>query len=83
LWKGCDREPTLSLRRHRRSGASEVAAGGEDAIIGYENRVLTANGAFAWIRKSSNPGVHVTMLALAVEQGVDWESQHAMEQVGA
>jgi hypothetical protein len=45
--------------------------------------VLTANGAFAWIRKSSNPGVHVTMLALAVEQGVDWESQHAMEQVGA
>jgi hypothetical protein len=45
--------------------------------------VLTANGAFAWIRKSSNPGVHVTMLALAVEQGVEWESQHAMEQVGA
>ncbi len=28
LWNGCDREPTLSLRRHRRSGASEVAAGG-------------------------------------------------------
>ena len=42
-----------------------------------------ARGAFAWIRKSSDPGVLLSMLALAVEHGVEWESQHAMERVGA
>lgn len=39
-----------------------------------------ARGAFAWIRKSSDPGVVLSMLALAVEQGVEWE---ARERVGA
>jgi len=45
--------------------------------------LVEARGAFAWIRKSSDPGVLLSMLAWAVEQGVEWESQHAMEQVGA
>ncbi|MEO5955044.1 MAG: response regulator [Nitrospiraceae bacterium] len=39
--------------------------------------------AFAWVRKSSDPGVLLSMLALAVGQGVEWKSQHAMERVGA
>ena len=30
-----------------------------------------ARGAFAWIRKSSDPGVLLSMLALAVEHGVE------------
>ena len=42
-----------------------------------------ARGAFAWIRKSSDPGVLLSMLAWAVKHGVERESQHAMEQVGA
>jgi len=45
--------------------------------------LVEARGAFAWIRKSSDPGVFLSMLAWAVEQGVEWESQHAIEQVGA
>ena len=39
--------------------------------------------AFAWVRKSSDPGVLLSMLALAMGQGVEWESQDAMERVGA
>jgi hypothetical protein len=39
-------------------------------------------GTFAWVRKSSDPDVLLSMLALALRQGVEWEPQHAMEQVG-
>jgi two-component system chemotaxis response regulator CheY len=42
-----------------------------------------ARGAVAWVRKSSNPGVLLSVLGLAVGQGVERESQHAMERVGA
>jgi CheY-like chemotaxis protein len=46
-----------------------------------------AGGAFAWVRKSSDAGVLVSMLGLAVaqgvEQGMEWGSQHVMERVGA
>lgn len=44
------------------------------------------NGVFAWIRKSSSPGVLLSILAMAVEQsveqGVEWGSHQAMERVG-
>ena len=49
----------------------------------YTREMAEARGAFAWIRKSSSPGVLLSILAMAVEQGVEWESQHAMERVGA
>ena len=47
------------------------------------SEMATTNGVFAWIRKSLSPGVLLSILAIAVEQGVERESQHAMEQVGA
>ena len=40
-------------------------------------------GAFAWVRQSSDPGILLSMLALAVEQGVEWEPRHQRESVGA
>jgi two-component system chemotaxis response regulator CheY len=44
-----------------------------------------ARGAFAWVRKSPDPGVLLSILALAlaVKQDVERESPHAMERVGA
>ena len=47
------------------------------------SEMATANGAFAWVCKSSDRDVLLSMLALALEQSVEWDSQHAMEQVGA
>ena len=49
----------------------------------YMSEMAAARGAFAWIRKSSDSSVLLSMLAVAVEQGVEWESKHAMERVGA
>jgi DNA-binding response OmpR family regulator len=49
----------------------------------YMSEMAAARGAFAWIRKSSDSSVLLSMLTVAVEQGVEWESQHAMERVGA
>jgi DNA-binding response OmpR family regulator len=40
-------------------------------------------GAFAWVGQSSDPGVLLSMLALAVEQGVEWEPHRAKEWMGA
>lgn len=40
-------------------------------------------GTFAWVRKSSDPDVLLSMLALAVGNEVEWESLHAMKRVGA
>jgi two-component system chemotaxis response regulator CheY len=47
------------------------------------SEMAATNGVFAWIRKSSSPGVLLSILAMAVEHGVERESQHVMEQVGA
>ena len=47
------------------------------------SEMATANGAFAWIRKSSSPGVLVSMLALAVGQGVEWDFTHETQRLGA
>jgi DNA-binding NtrC family response regulator len=52
--------------------------------IGWEKLDLAeARGAFAWVRKSSDPGVLLSMLGLAVEHGVEWRSMQATERVGA
>ena len=45
--------------------------------------MATAHGVFAWIRKSSSPGVLVSMLALAVGQGVEWDFTHEIQRVCA
>lgn len=47
-----------------------------------KSEMATTNGVFAWIRKSSSPGVLLSILAIAVEQGVERVSQQAMEEVG-
>ncbi len=47
------------------------------------SEMATANGAFAWIRKSSSPGVLVSMLVLAVGQGVEWDFTHEIQRVCA
>jgi len=47
------------------------------------SEIATAMGAFVWIRKSSSPGVLVSMLALAVGQGVELDFAHEVQQVGA
>src|SRR5262245_29344096 len=47
------------------------------------NEMATAQGAFAWIRKSSDPDILLSTLALAVEQRLERESQPSMERVGA
>jgi CheY-like chemotaxis protein len=50
----------------------------------WEKSDLTeARGAFAWIHQSSDPGILLSMLALAMEQGVEGELRHPREWVGA
>jgi two-component system, chemotaxis family, chemotaxis protein CheY len=50
----------------------------------WEKSELTeARGAFAWVRQASDPDILLSMLALAVEQGVEWEPRHQREWVGA
>ena len=48
-----------------------------------KNDLTEARGAFAWVRQSSDPGILLSMLALAMEQGVERELQHQREWVGA
>ena len=48
-----------------------------------KTELMEAREAFAWVRQSSDPGVLLSMLALAVEQEVKWKPRHAVEWVGA
>ena len=48
-----------------------------------KNELTEARGAFAWVHQSSDPGTLLSMLALAMEQGVERELQHQREWVGA
>jgi len=43
------------------------------------SRLAAAQGAFAWIRKSSDPGILLSMLALAMEQDVEPEARERVE----
>jgi len=47
------------------------------------SEMATAMGAFAWISKSSNSAVLVSMLALAVGQGVERDSVREIQQVSS
>ena len=49
----------------------------------YLSDMAATRGAFAWIRKSSDSSVLLSMLAMAMELGGEWESRHAMQRVGA
>jgi len=49
----------------------------------YLSEMAATRGAFAWIRKSSDSSVLLSMLAMAMELGGEWESRHAMQRVGA
>jgi two-component system, chemotaxis family, chemotaxis protein CheY len=47
------------------------------------NEMAMAKGAFAWICKSSSPGVLLSMLAMAVEQGVKRNFANEIQVVAA
>jgi two-component system chemotaxis response regulator CheY len=49
----------------------------------YMSEMAAARGAFAWIRKSSDSSILLSVLAMAMEPGVEWKSTHAMQRVGA
>jgi hypothetical protein len=49
----------------------------------YMSEMAAARGAYAWIRKSSDSSVLLSMLAMVMELGVEWKSKHAMQWVGA
>jgi DNA-binding NtrC family response regulator len=49
----------------------------------YMSEMAATRGAFAWIRKSSDSSVLLSMLAMAMEPGVEWKSPPAMQRVSA
>jgi two-component system chemotaxis response regulator CheY len=49
----------------------------------YMSEMAAARGAFAWIRKSSDSSVLVSVLAMAMEPDVEWKSMPAMQRVSA
>jgi CheY-like chemotaxis protein len=42
-----------------------------------------ARGAVAWIRKSSDSSILLSVLAMAMEPGMEWTSTPAMQRIGA
>jgi len=49
----------------------------------YLSEMAATRGAFAWICKSSDSSVLLSVLAVAVELGGEWKSTPAMQRVGA
>jgi CheY-like chemotaxis protein len=49
----------------------------------YMSEMAATRGAFAWIRKSSDSSVLLSVLAMAMEPGVGWKSTPAMQRVSA
>jgi len=49
----------------------------------YMSEMAAARGAFAWIRKSSDSSILLSVLAMAIEPGVEWKSTPAMQRVSA
>jgi len=49
----------------------------------YMSEMAVARGAFAWIRKSSDSSSLLSVLAMAMEPGVEWKSTPAMQRVSA
>jgi len=49
----------------------------------YLSDMAAARGACAWIRQSSDSRVLLSVLAMAMEPGVEWKSTPAMQWVSA
>jgi DNA-binding NtrC family response regulator len=49
----------------------------------YMSEMAAARGAFAWIRKSSDSNILLSVLAMAMEPGAEWKSTPAMQRVSA
>ena len=49
----------------------------------YMSEMAATRGAFAWIRKSSDSSVLLSVLAMAMKPGVEWKSTPAMQRVSA
>ena len=49
----------------------------------YLSDMAAVRGACAWIRQSSDSRVLLSVLAMAMEPGVEWKSTPAMQRVGA
>jgi DNA-binding NtrC family response regulator len=49
----------------------------------YMSEMAATRGAFAWICKSSDSSVLLSVLAKAMEPGVEWKSTPAMQRVSA
>ena len=49
----------------------------------YMSEMAATRGAFAWICKSSDSSVLLSVLAMAMEPGVEWKSTPAMQRVNA
>jgi DNA-binding NtrC family response regulator len=49
----------------------------------YMSEMAATRGAFAWIRKSSDSSVLLSVLAMAMEPGVEWKSTPAIQRVSA
>jgi DNA-binding NtrC family response regulator len=47
----------------------------------YMSEMAAARGAFAWIRKSSDSSILLSVLAKAMKPGVEWKSTPAMQRV--
>ena len=47
----------------------------------YMSEMAAARGAFAWIRKSSDSSILLSVLAMAMKPGVEWKSTPAMQRV--
>jgi two-component system chemotaxis response regulator CheY len=73
----------LDLLRQSQMAWPEIPVISFSEIEWDRSELAEARGAFARIRKSSDPGVLLSMLARAVEQGLERESRHVMERVGA
>jgi two-component system chemotaxis response regulator CheY len=73
----------LALLRQCRMAWPEIPVILFSEIEWEKEDLARAGGAFAWIRKSSDPGVLLSMLALAMRESAERESVMAMERVGA
>ena len=70
----------LDLLKHCRITSPETPVIIFSELDWDRSDLAAAQGAFAWIRESSDPGILLSMLALAVEQDVE---RKARERVGA
>jgi DNA-binding NtrC family response regulator len=44
-----------------------------------KENLAKARGAFAWVQKSPDPGVLLSILAFSMDQGVEWKAREGVE----